>query len=262
MLIIAENLNTRNRSYINALRSKDRKAIADIAEKIAQKKPDYINIQCSLDGTGDEDNLPLVTEIVIKATGLKVCLDSRNLEALKKAINFCKEPPLINYLSADEKNPEEFFSLVKRSGAGLILRALRGSVPTTLEAKLMILEDLIEKANLADIPNERLYADPSVVHIGGGAGQDHVVNVRDCLIVLNEMVEPPVNTIAWIGNISTASPKNIRSRLNSAFLLYLSGAGLDSAIVDIFDEEVIKAIYLIKAFRDEIVFSPAQFGVE
>ncbi len=255
MLIIAENLNTRNKAYMTALKSRDRKMIEDIVSKIAERKPDYVNLQCSLDGAGDEENLPFVTEIVAKITGLKVCLDSRNLEALKKSITFLKDPPIINYLSADERNPEDFFNLVKRSGAGLILRALKGSVPVSLEAKLMILEDLIEKANLSDIPNERLYADPSVVHIGGGTGQAHIGNVRDCLIVLNEMVEPPINTIAWIGNISTASPKNIRSRLNASFLLYMAGAGLDAAIVDVMDEEVMKALYLIRAFRDEVVFS-------
>lgn len=260
MIIIAENLNTRNKPYMEALKKKDKKAIEQIVNTIAVKKPDYINVQCSLDGSGDEDNLPFVTEIVVKTTDLKVCLDSRNVGALKKAVTLCREPVIINYLSADEKNPEEIFSLVKSTGAGLIIRALKGTVPNTLEAKLMILEDLIEKANLADIPNERLYADPSVVHIGGGTGQDHIVNVRECLVVLNEMVEPPINTIAWISNISTGSPKNIKSRLNAAFLYYMAGAGLDAAIVDVMDDEVMKAVYLIKAFRDEVVFSPAQLG--
>ncbi len=257
MIIVAENLNTRNKAYMAALKAKDRKAVEDIINKLIVKKPDYINVQCSLDGSEDEDNLPYVTEIVTRA-GMKVCLDSRNIEALKKAITFCKEPPIINYLSADEDNPDEILNLVKRSNAGLIIRALKGTVPNTLEAKLMILEDLIEKANLADIPNGRLYADPSVVHIGGGTGQDHIVNVRECLVVLNEMVEPPINTIAWISNISTGAPKNIKSRLNAAFLYYMAGAGLDAAIVDVMDDEVARAIYLIKTFRDEMVFSPAQ----
>jgi cobalamin-dependent methionine synthase I len=259
MIVIAENLNTRNKAYMSALKARDRKTIENIINSIAVKQPDYINVQCSLDGVGDEDALPFVTEVV-SGMGVKVCLDSRNIEALKKAITFCKEPPIINYLSADEDNPDEILNLVKRSNAGLIIRALKGTVPNTLEAKLMILEDLIEKANLADIPNGRLYADPSVVHIGGGTGQDHIVNVRECLVVLNEMVEPPINTIAWISNISTGAPRNIKSRLNAAFLYYMAGAGLDAAIVDVMDEEIVKAIYLIKAFRDEVVFSPAQIA--
>jgi cobalamin-dependent methionine synthase I len=88
-------------------------------------------------------------------------------------------------------------------------------------------------------------------------GQKHLVNSHECILVLKELVEPPVNTIAWISNISTGLPKALRKPLEAAFLAYLAGAGLDAAMVDIMSENVGKAIYLIKAFRDEIVFSQA-----
>lgn len=260
MLIIAENLNTRNKAYMDAIKNKDKGLIKSFAKELSEKGADIINIQCSLDGVNDEDNLPLVAELVQEATDLTLCLDSRNVEALKKTITLCKKPPLINYLSADEKNAEEILSLVNRFKAYLIIRALKGTVPTSLEAKLLILEDLIEKANAADIPNERLFADPSVVHIGGGVGQDHLVSTHDCIVALNEMVDPPINTIAWISNISTGIPKSLKPHLNAAFLCYLAGAGLDAAMVNVKDKEVMKMIYLIKAFRDELVFSPADFS--
>lgn len=260
MLIIAENLNVRNKAYMEAVRNSDKKAIESLARLLREKRADFINIQCSLDGTGDEETLPFVSAIVQEVTELPLCLDSRNTEALKKTLTVCKEPPLINYLSADEKNADEILSLVSRFKTSLIIRALKGAVPTTLEAKLLILEDLIERANAADIPNERLFADPSVVHIGGGMGQEHLLNTHECIIALNEMVDPPINTIAWISNVSTGMPKNIRSRINSAFLCYLAGAGLDAAMVDVTDAEVMKTIYLIRSFRDEIVFSPADIS--
>lgn len=260
MLIIAENLNVRNKTYMDAVKSRDKKAIESIVKGLDGKGADLINIQCSLDGVGDEDVLPLVAEIVQKSTELPLCLDSRNTEALKKTITLCKEPPLINYLSADEKNADEILSLVNRFKANLIVRALRGTVPTSLEAKLLILEDLIEKANAADIPNERLFADPSVVHMGKGMGQEHLLNTHECIRALVEMVDPPINTVAWISNISTGLPKKVKSRVNSAFLFYLAGAGLDAAMVDVTDMEVMKTVYLIRSFRDEVVFSPADIS--
>lgn len=260
MLIIAENLNVRNKTYMDAVKSRDKEAIESIVKGLDGKGADLINIQCSLDGVGDEDVLPLVAEIVQKSTELPLCLDSRNTEALKKTITLCKEPPLINYLSADEKNADEILSLVNRFKANLIVRALRGTVPTSLEAKLLILEDLIEKANAADIPNERLFADPSVVHMGKGMGQEHLLNTHECIRALVEMVDPPINTVAWISNISTGLPKKVKSRVNSAFLFYLAGAGLDAAMVDVTDMEVMKTVYLIRSFRDEVVFSPADIS--
>lgn len=260
MLVIAENLNTRNKAYMDAVKKKNRKMIGSIAKTLAEKGADLINVQCSTDSIGDENTLPMVAEIVQESTGLPLCLDSRNTEALKKAITLCKEPPLINYLSADEKNQDKILSLVNRFKANLILRALKGTVPMTLEAKLLILEDLIERANAADIPNERLFADPSVVHMGSGMGQDHLLNTHECILALNEMVDPPINTVSWISNVSTGMPKKLKSHVNAGFVCYLAGAGLDAAMLDVTDTEVMKTVYLIRSFRDEIVFSPADIS--
>ncbi len=260
MLVIADNLSIRNRAYMDAVKKKDKKAIEALAKELASKGAELINVQVSLDGVGDEDALPMAVEAVQQDVDLPLCLDSRNVQALRKAVPLCKEPPIINYLSADEKNPDEFFALVRETKSSLIIRALKGTVPTTLEAKLMIIEDLIEKANAADVPNERIFADPSVVHISKGMGQEHLLNAHECIVVLNEMVDPPINTAVWISNVTTGLPKNLKSSVASAYLCYLAGAGLHAAMVNVKDPEIMKAVYMIKSFRDETIFSPADLA--
>ena len=255
MLVIADNLSVRNKVYMEAVKKKDKKAIEAMAKKLAAKGADMINVQVSLDGVGDEKALPMAAEAVQQGSGLPLCLDSRNVEALKKAVPLCTEPPIINYLSADEKDPDEILSLVRETRSNIIIRALKGTVPATLEAKLMVIEDLIEKANEADIPNERIFADPSVVHIAKGNGQEHLLNAHECIVVLNEMVDPPLNTAVWISNVTAGLPKNMKSTVASAYLAYLAGAGLSAAMVDVNDAELMKVVYLIKAFRDEITFA-------
>ena len=260
MLVIADNLSIRNKAYMDAVRKKDKREIGAMAKELAAKGAELINVQVSQDSIGDEDALPMATEAVQQATDLPLCLDSRNVKALRSAVPLCSEPPIINYLSADEKNPEEFFALVRETKANLIIRALKGTVPTTLEAKLMIIEDLIEKANAADIPNERIFADPSVVHISKGMGQEHLLNAHECIVVLNELVDPPINTAVWISNVTTGLPKNLRPTVATAYLCYLAGAGLHAAMVNVKDPDIMKAVYLIKSFRDEIIFSPADLA--
>src|SRR5208283_3651014 len=198
MLVIAENLNIRNKAYMRAVSSRDRNTIESMAKDLAGRGADLINVQCSSDGIGDEKTLPFVAEAVQKASGLPLCLDSRNGAALKMALEFCKESPIINYLSGDEENRDEILSIVKDSKANLIIRALKGTVPATYEAKLLILEELIENANVADIPNERLFADPSLIHIAAGMGQENLLNAHECIIALNELVDPRINTIIWL----------------------------------------------------------------
>jgi len=255
MLVIADNLSVRNKTYMDAVKKKDKKAIEALAQELAAQGADLINVQVSSDGSGDEDLLPLVAEAVQKGANLPLCLDTRNVKALKKTLPLCTEPPIVNYLSADEKDPGELLKLVREAKANLIIRALKGTVPSTLEAKLMIIEDLVEKANAADIPNERIFADPSVVHISKGMGQEHLMNAHESIMVLNAMVDPPLNTAVWISNVTTGLPKKLRSTVASAYLSYLAGAGLSAAMVNVMDAELMKTVYLIKTFRDEITFA-------
>src|SRR4030043_492265 len=171
MIVIAENLNTRNRVYMDAVSSRDRKTLTEIIKKLINAGPDMINLQCSLDGAGDEDILPWVTEILCDVTDAGVSLDSRNIQAIKKALPLCKKPPLINFISETEPEDQEtLLSLVSNSGASLVIR------------------------------------------------------------VLKELIEPPVNTIAWISNVSTGLPKLLRKPLEATFLSYMAGAGLDAAL--------------------------------
>jgi cobalamin-dependent methionine synthase I len=259
MLIIADNLNIRNKTYKEAVKERRKEILAEFAKRVSHA--DMINVQCSLDGSGDEETLPWVVGIVQEITEKDVCLDSRNIKALDNSIPLCKRPPLINYISATEPDErEELLQLVADSGASLIIRATRATPPASLEAKLQIIEDLMEMANSADIPNERLFADPSLVHIGRGVGQRHLANSTECIKLLKDLVEPSINTIAWISNVSVGMPIALRKQVEAAFFLYFSGAGLDAAMVDVLDGNLRKAIYLVKSFKDEIVFSPADIS--
>jgi 5-methyltetrahydrofolate corrinoid/iron sulfur protein methyltransferase len=256
MIVIAENLNTRNKTYMDAVRSRDKKTIAEFIKRLKESGADIINLQCSLDGVGDEDTLPWVTEILCDVADTGISLDSRNNRALKNSVSLCKKPPLINFISETEPEDQEaMLSLVASSGASLVIRASKGTIPTSLESKLQIIEGLLEMANAADIPNEKLFADPSIVHIGRGMGQKHLFNSYECIKFIKELIEPPVNTIAWISNISAGLPKKLRKLLEATFLTYMAGAGLDAVMVDVLDENIRKALYLIKSFREEIVFS-------
>jgi cobalamin-dependent methionine synthase I len=259
MLVIADNLNIRNKAYKEAVKGRRKEILSEFAKRVSHA--DMINVQCSLDGSGDEETLPWVVGIVQEITDKDVCLDSRNIKALDKSIPLCKKPPLINYISATEPDKqEELLQLVADSGASLVLRATRATPPTSLEAKLQIIEDLLEMANSADIPDERLFADPSLVHIGRGSGQRHLANSTECIKLLKDLVEPPINTIAWISNVSVGMPMALRKQVEAAFFVYFSGAGLDAAMVDVLDGNLKKAIYLVKSFKDEIVFSPADIS--
>ncbi|HET7318374.1 MAG TPA: hypothetical protein VFK23_04475, partial [Nitrospirota bacterium] len=56
-------------------------------------------------------------------------------------------------------------------------------------------------------------------------------------------------------NVTSGLPKDLKSIVASAYLSYLAGAGLSAAMVNVNDAEIMKVVYLIKTFRDEITFA-------
>jgi cobalamin-dependent methionine synthase I len=66
--------------------------------------------------------------------------------------------------------------------------------------------------------------------------------------------------VVWISNVTTGLPKKVRSTVAAAYLSYLAGAGLSAAMVDMNDGELMKVVYLIKAFREEITFAAGDLG--
>lgn len=260
MIVIADNLNTRNKAFMEAVKDRDRDALAELSRQLSKAGAEMINIQCSLDGDGDREALPWAAEIIQQETDLFISLDTRDPQVIKDSISVLKNPPLINYLSLDEPGEEQdrqgLLQLIEASGASLVIRASKGVTPSTLEGKLQITEALIEAANAADIANEKLFADPSIVHMtGSSGGQRGLLNSSEYIRVLKDIVEPPINTIVWVSNVSAGLPQAVRKPLEAAFLLYAAGSGLDAAMLDVLDENVRKAAYMVKSFRDETVFT-------
>lgn len=263
MLIIAENLNIRNGRYMSALKDFSDGAIQKLVGELIDAGANALNIQTSSDGTGDEMLLPKVVQAIEQVSNVQLVLDTRNTEALAKAIPLCKIPPIINYLAAGAGDVDGIIALCQRHGCSLVLRAMKDEIiPTSLDDRLQAIETLIEKANAAGISNEYLLADPSIVHMGQGMGQDYVRIYREFVNALGELTDPPVGTIAWISNISTGLPHDLRPSINSTFLAYLMGAGLKAALVDVLDEKIADTVYLLRVFNNETVFSASEIGLK
>lgn len=259
MLVIAENLNTRNRAFMKAVDNILPEAIRRLAGELVDAGANVLNIQCSTDGISDKETLPEVVQAISQKYDITLSLDSRNIEALRRTIPLCRKPPIINYLSLNEKSRAEMLDLCRSYNCRLILRAMdRELTPSTLDGRLQILEELIETADSAGIPNDRLLVDPSVVHMGQGTGQDLVHIYRESISALKEMVDPPVVTVAWISNISTGLPNDIKPETDATFLSYLIGSGLDAAVVDVLEAKMARTLYMLRAFGNEIVFSAAE----
>jgi len=260
MLVISNNLSFKNRDFIRAAHEGDAVTMSVMAEVLKKAGADIISINLSLDGDGDEKYIARAVEAV-KAASLPICIDSRNPLAHKVAAGAAGGRLIHNYVSADGSRAADMDCILEVAAGGkadLVLYALRKGTPADADERLTIINELMEKANRAGIPNERLIIDPVILHLGGGIGQEHAVAVQETLYGLKELVEPAVRTTCWISNISAGAPKDLRPAINETYLAMLAGLGLWSAFMDVTDKETMRAVRLIRALKNETVYSPAE----
>jgi len=97
---------------------------------------------------------------------------------------------------------------------------------------------LMANAKEHGVNPEKLYLDPVVLPIS--AAQDQCPILCDAITALRALSSPPPKTVVGLSNISSGSEE--RSLLNRTYLAMLLGRGLDAAIVDPNDPELMKIV--------------------
>jgi 5-methyltetrahydrofolate corrinoid/iron sulfur protein methyltransferase len=94
------------------------------------------------------------------------------------------------------------------------------------------------------IDSSKIFFDPLVLPVG--AAQEQAVQVLDTLRMLKESFDPPVKTVVGLSNISNGAPKELRPLINRVFGVLAYGAGLDAAIIDAKDKELVRIFKMLE----------------
>jgi 5-methyltetrahydrofolate corrinoid/iron sulfur protein methyltransferase len=267
MLTIADNITTRNGKVRRAFwrhrrgiwRPQDEpvQIIADLVRQCTAAGADAIEIN-----TQQYYDLPEVTEFAVntvqEATDRQLCLSTHSPEALEAGLKACTQPPIVNYLSIDEQRLGKMLPLIASYQAEAVL--LPAEAPELPDAEEMLKKAaiLVGAANESGIPNERLFIDIGLFHITSDTGQRHLLEVMEFLRAMPEVFDPPVRSTCWIGNASAGAPKRLGRQINATLLAMLAGAGLSSAFVDALEKETMRAVRLIRVFRNEVIYSDGE----
>ena len=150
----------------------------------------------------------------------------------------CKSKALINSISLQPDRLDTELPLVPKYNADMIglLWGVEG-MPRDANERCMLAVDLIYKANEMGIPNENIWIDPIASPVSVEINQ-----VKACVEFMSMLsdIAPGCKSIVGLSNVSNGTPANLRPYLNRTYMIMLMKYGLYSAIVDIFDTELVK----------------------
>lgn len=234
MIFIGEKLNSSIKRAFEAFESRDEKAILELAEMQLKGRADYLDVNTAM--CSDETGAMIwACGIILKEFECGIMADSPDpsvIERLYSEVEIKKS--IINSVTAEPERFEPVVSVVKKYNTGVVAMPIgAGAMPADAEERVGNSAALIEKLNAVGIDNERIYVDIIVEAAGA-----NYLSPEYALSATEQIREkyPDVHITAGLSNISFGLPK--RAVINRAFLCLLMQKGLDSAILDTSNEEM------------------------
>jgi len=238
------------------LRSELEQGKLSIAKKLAlqqaQNGAGALDINAAAPMGNEVETLPKAVQAIENLVDLPLVFDSKNLEALEAALKKCAGKPLINSIDGSKKSIEEIVPLAKRYGAAVIALALdEKGIPKTAEGRIEIAKRIIDECEKRSLSRSEIIIDPLTITMATNKG-----NADITIEALKGIKKLGVKTVLGVSNISHGLPD--RRKINFWFLVRALKAGLDSAIVNVADPLMAKAIENVGQFEEgeEIDFSP------
>lgn len=255
MLLIANNINTRNARVARMFRQRD-ESLQDLAQECVSSGADMLEINLQ-----QRYDKPEVMEFAVKSaqqvTDRQLCLSAYNPDSFEAGLKLCRRPPLVNYVTFDTVKLQRILPMIASHGAQVLLLLTDPSAPDSSEM-LKKAAILVGAANEAGIPNDDIVIDPGLIHVTTDQGQRHFTRVVELLRAVADLFSPPVKTTCWLNNSSAGAPERFRPVIEGAVLTLLSGLGLSCVFLDVLKRANMRAVRLIKILNNELVYSDSE----
>jgi len=190
----------------------------------------------------ESEDMKWLIDTVQRAAAVPLCIDSPDANVVTGALRLCKEKPIINSITAQRERYESILPLIAKGRCGVVALTMdEDKMPHTAEERFKAAEGLYNILRREKIPDEDIYFDPLVRPISSEPGQ--AVELLKAIPMIKRL--GGVKVVCGISNISFGLPR--RSLVNSIFLSMAINAGLDGALMDPLDKNMIAAIRATEA---------------
>jgi len=250
MLIVAERINSSRKAINAAIQAKDADFIRTEAKNQAEAGASYIDVNAGSFMEQEVEYLCWLVETVQGVTDLPLCIDSPNAEAVAAAMALAKGPAMINSISLEKSRMAGILPLVKKYQTKIVaLCQSDEGIASTESDKVKVAEQLVARLTAEGVALDDIYIDPLVYPIATDT-QSAVATLG----ALGKIMEkfPGVHTICGLTNISFGMPA--RKLINRTYLVSAMSRGLDSAIIDPTDREMMAGLRAAEALLNRDKF--------
>ena len=262
MILIGERINGMFTDVKDAIASKNKQPIQDLAKKQTEAGATYLDVNVGTAAADQEGTMQWLVETIQETCTTALCLDSQKPDVIAAGVKVVNADNglLLNSTPLNKKSDEEVFDkyLEMADQAGpktniITLTMDKNGVPQDTDMRVALAAEIVQKAMEKGFDTQRLFIDPIALPVKVPNAQVQVGNILNAMDQIKYLADPAPHMTIGLSNVSQGASE--RSMINRIFLAMAMSHGLDSAIVDVLDTDLMNVVATSDMLMNKQIYS-------
>jgi len=262
MISIGERINGMFSDVKRAIADEDKNVIQDLAARQTAAGASYLDVNVGTAAADQEATMAWLVETIQQTCKTPLCLDSQKPNVIAAGLKAADTSMgiLLNSSPLNKKTDEEvldkYLEMAESAGPGGKLIALtmdKNGVPQDIDTRVAIAAEIVSKAMEKGFNTQRLFIDPIILPVKVPNAQVQPGNILAAMDQIRYLSEPAPHTTIGLSNLSQGASE--RSLINRVFLAMAISRGLDSAIVDVLDKDLMNVVATAEMLMNKQIYS-------
>jgi 5-methyltetrahydrofolate corrinoid/iron sulfur protein methyltransferase len=259
IILIGERINGSFKDVLKAVQEKDPGVIQGWVAKQESAGADYLDVNMGTASRDPEDFAWLVRVAAESAT-VPLSIDCNRVDMFKAGLGTYREvvgderAVLLNSTTAEDSKLFPLLEMAAEYNAGIVGVVMdEGGSPQDVDRRVELAGKIFAAALDAGIEPDQIFLDPIVMPVK--FMQDQAKHVLDAIQQMTMLSDPPPHISVGLSNV--ASKTEERKLINRTYMVMAMAMGLDTAILNVCDEEMMQAVATAEILLGQEIYSDA-----
>lgn len=238
MLVIGERINGMFSDVGKAIAAKDKTVIQDLAQRQVSGGASILDVNVGPASADAKDAMKWLVETIQEVVNVPLCLDSTKSDVIEAGLRLVKQKAIINSTTAAQEKLDVLIPMAKKYNAGLIGLTMEKGIPRDRNERSQYAAQIISACMEAELNLSDLYLDPIILPVN--VAQPQALEVLEAIREFQLLSDPPPKTVVGLSNVSQGTEH--KSLINRTFMIMAVAMGLEAAIADPMDRELMDAV--------------------
>jgi len=262
MILIGERINGMFSDVKQAIAEKNKQVIQDLAKKQTEAGAAYLDVNVGTAAADQEGTMQWLVEAIQETCSTPLSLDSQKPNVIAAGIKVlnAEAGAILNSTPLNKKSDEEVFDkyveMAEQAGpkANIITLTMdKNGVPQDIDTRVALAAEIVSKAMEKGFDTQRLFIDPIALPVKVPNAQGQAGNILAAIDQIRLLTEPAPHITMGLSNLSQGATE--RSLINRIFLAMAASHGLDSAIADVLDEDLMNVVATAEVLMNKQIYS-------